>query len=165
VPEPRSRRYALRAAIEVDGELRFATATHHPFEGDGPAEGIELVVEPVTRPPAPGDARWRLSELDGSPVETGPEEGIPFLDFDVEALRVSGSGGCNRLTGSFETTGGELRFGPLATTLMACPEPVMHRETAFLATLARTTGFRLDEEGLALLDGSDLLARFDAVNA
>jgi putative lipoprotein len=166
VPEPRRRRYALRAAIEVDGELRFTTATHHPLEGDGPAEAIELVVEPVlASAPALGDVRWRLAELGESAVEIGQGESVPFLDFDVEELRVSGSGGCNRLTGSFETTGGELRFGPIATTLRACLEPVMHRETAFLAALARTTGFRLDKEGLALLDGSEVVARFGAGDA
>jgi putative lipoprotein len=163
VLEPQGRRYALRAAIEVDGELRFATATRHRFERDGPAEGIELVVEPVTpRPPALGDARWTLSELGGSSVATGPGEGVPFLDFDIEELRVSGSGGCNRLTGSFDAIGRELRFGPLATTLMACPEPVMQREAAFLAALAKTTGVELEDDRLVLLGDDGVLARLDS---
>ena len=43
----------------------------------------------------------------------------PFLVFD-EGGRVSGSGGCNRLAGTYTASGEQLAFGPLATTRMAC---------------------------------------------
>jgi putative lipoprotein len=164
VLDPRGR-HALRASIEVGGELRFATATHHPVEADGPTEGIELLVQQVTpRTPTLGDARWTLAELGGSAVESGPGESIPFLDFDLEELRVSGSGGCNRVTGSFETAGAAMRFGPLATTLMACPEPVMQREAVFLAALAKTTGIVLEGGRLTLLGDEGVLARLESVS-
>jgi len=88
VLDPRGR-HALRASIAVGGELRFATASHHPFETDGPTEGIELLVESAAaRAPSLGDARWSLAELGGSSVEIGPGESLPFLDFDLEELRV-----------------------------------------------------------------------------
>jgi putative lipoprotein len=165
VLDPRGR-HALRASIAVGGELRFATASHHPFETDGPTEGIELLVESAAaRAPSLGDARWSLAELGGSSVEIGPGESLPFLDFDLEELRVSGSGGCNRLTGGFDVTGRELRLGPLAATLMACPEPVMQREAAFLAALAETARFELEGDRLTLLgDDGGVLARLDSVS-
>ena len=73
------------------------------------------------------------------------------LLLDLEESRVAGSGGCNRLTGTFALSETELRFGPLATTLMACLEPVMQRERAFLAALARVTSYQLDGGTLTLL--------------
>ena len=65
--------------------------------------------------------------------------------------RVTGSAGCNRLTGAWTSGGGEaLSIGPLATTRRACPGPpgVMDQETAFLAALARVTTYRLDGDRL-----------------
>jgi putative lipoprotein len=156
--EPRLR-YALRASIEIAGEIRFATRSElRPAE-----DALELVVEPASSgTPSLDGTRWVLVELYGEPVEAG--EGAPYLVFDTEERRVAGSGGCNRLTGTFETAGGELRFGPIATTLMAGPEPVMERESAFLAALAATTGLELQKGELALLGDDGVRARLAAAD-
>ncbi len=53
---------------------------------------------------------------------------------------MSGSTGCNRLTGSYEQDGNSLRFKQMATTKMACPPPVDAMERAFLQVLGATTG-------------------------
>ena len=39
---------------------------------------------------------WTLVELEGEPVEVGPDEQGPSLVLDLEESRVSGSGGDNR---------------------------------------------------------------------
>ena len=117
-------RLALRATIDVEGSLRFATATHHALEAaDGPTH-VKLVVEPVPdgdEPPLAGTT-WELAELGESPVELGSGERAPALVLDPASSRVSGSGGCNRLTGSFELAGGDLRLTP--------PEHLRRRERA-----------------------------------
>ena len=123
-------------------------------------EDIELVVDPVSAPsPQLGDTEWRLVELNGEPVEIA--DGAPVLNLllDLEESRVAGSGGCNRLTGTFALSEGELRFGPLATTLMACLEPVMQRERALLAALARVTSYQLDGRTLTLLSDGEPVVR------
>ena len=102
---------------------------------------------------------WALVELDGEPVEIGPDEIRPSLMLDLEESRASGSSGCNRLTGTFALSEDELRFGPLMTTRMACPEPAMERERAFLAALHRVTSYELDERTLTLLAGDEAIAR------
>jgi heat shock protein HslJ len=102
---------------------------------------------------------WTLVELDGEPVEIGPEEIQPTIVLDLEESRVSGSGGVNRLTGTFALSESELRFGSLATTRMAGPESAMHREQSFLAALERVTSFVLDGGALTLLAGDDAVAR------
>ena len=98
------------------------------------------MVEPVTAPATPLDGtRWVLAELDGETVPPAEDERAPHLVFDAAESRVSGSGGCNLVTGSFELTGDGLWFGPLVSTRMACPEALMRREAAFLRALAAVT--------------------------
>jgi heat shock protein HslJ len=46
-------------------------------------------------------------------------------------MRVAGSGGCNRVMGSFEVDGDQLRFGRMGSTRMSCPDG-MEQERRFL---------------------------------
>ena len=98
-------------------------------------------------------------------MELGDEESAPHLVLDEVSSRLSGSGGCNRLAGSYEVGDEGLRFGPIASTRMACSEAVMERESAFLAALAEVTGHRLDGSALVLLDGDRARARLIAATA
>jgi heat shock protein HslJ len=103
--------------------------------------------------------RWtlvELGELRAEPSESGRD---PHLLLDARERRLSGSGGCNRLLGSYELDGNRLTFGPVATTMMACPEPLMRRERAFLQVLEATTAWRIDGETLELLAGDEVVAR------
>lgn len=63
--------------------------------------------------------------------------------------RVSGSGGCNRLSGSVRISGDTLTFGPLAATRMACSPAVNAQEQTFLTVLG-TPGLRASVQGLRL---------------
>jgi heat shock protein HslJ len=103
--------------------------------------------------------QWTLVELGGAPLAPMEGERPPHLVLDLEESRVTGSGGCNRLAGTFALSADALRFGPLATTRMACPEPAMAREQAFLAALDRVTSYELDERTLTLLAADDVVAR------
>lgn len=114
------------------------------------------------RPPLVG-THWRLVELDGVALEVGEDESAPSLVLDGESSRLSGSGGCNRLAGSYEVGDDGVHFGPIASTRMACSEPVMARESAFLTALAAVTGHRLEESSLVLLDGDRVVARLTTV--
>jgi heat shock protein HslJ len=103
---------------------------------------------------------WTLVELEGAPVEVAESERAPGLALDLEESRVAGSGGVNRITCTFALAEGELRFGPLATTMMAGPEEAMARERAFVGALARATGYRLEGSALSLLADDEIVARF-----
>jgi heat shock protein HslJ len=105
---------------------------------------------------------WTLVELAGAAIDLAGNEAAPYLVLEPEEGRVSGSGGCNRLVGSFELEAGTLRFSQVATTRMACAERVMQHEAAFLAALAATSRFELGEETLVLLDGDDPVALLTA---
>jgi heat shock protein HslJ len=107
---------------------------------------------------------WQLSELGGVGITKVHEGQAAYLYFDDgPPQRVSGSTGCNRLSGSYSLRGSGLTFGPLATTKMACADG-MAQEQAFLAALAATDGWRtVDRQVLELLDErGEVRARFTA---
>jgi heat shock protein HslJ len=83
----------------------------------------------------------------------------PVLRF--EAGRVSGTGGCNRFGGSYESSGEALSFSPLAATRMACEPALMKSEQDFFAMLEQVRGMKLEGDALELRDqGGKTLARF-----
>ena len=74
---------------------------------------------------------WKLVRLGETPVQVAENQREPHLVFARDELRVSGSGGCNRVTGGFELDGEKLKLGPMAGTMMACPAG-MEQEQRFL---------------------------------
>jgi heat shock protein HslJ len=86
-----------------------------------PAAGAEL--EGVT---------WRVVDLPGFDAAAlgaaRQELTLRFADG-----RVAGFAGCNRFSGSYRLDGERLSLGSMAVTRMACPEPAMTLERAFLA--------------------------------
>lgn len=72
---------------------------------------------------------------------------------------VSGSSGCNRYSGPFESDGKTLSFGSLASTrkLCATPERVMEQEASFLKALKVSTTSRVEGDRLELRDAKGSL--------
>jgi heat shock protein HslJ len=88
---------------------------------------------------------WRVASIGDTAVEE--EVTLAFLPDD----RVAGRSGCNRFTGGYTLTGESLRFGPLASTMMACPEPQMALERQFLDTLEQVSLFAIGDDGALVL--------------
>ncbi|MEP6719911.1 MAG: META domain-containing protein [Variovorax sp.] len=98
---------------------------------------------------------WWLTQLNGQPIEAGREpQRDPQVAFDRNSGRVSGSGGCNRLSGAFTRAGSALRIGQLVSTKMACVDPARSGiEAQFLQALQTATAYRLaGPDRLVLLD-------------
>jgi heat shock protein HslJ len=99
---------------------------------------------------------WALVPLNG-PV---PEPAVPLnvqaaqLRFEAEPARVSGSTGCNRLTGGYTVDGGRLSFSAPAATRRACLDEAMETEQAFLAGLDKVRGWRIEGALLLLTDAA-----------
>ena len=111
--------------------------------------------------------RWTLTEAAGQPVTpTGDAHEAHLLFFPPS--RLSGSTGCNRLTGTFELTGtGRMTFSPLATTRMMCAEPTTAQtETRIVQALTTVQTYYMTDAALELRDGtSKTVARFRATPA
>lgn len=109
--------------------------------------------------------RWALTEAAGQPVASPDDARAAHLLF-FPLNRLSGSTGCNRLAGTFELMGEDrVKFSPLATTRMMCPEPAAATETRFLQALAAGQTYRVSDETLELRNGPSVVARFRAAPA
>lgn len=110
-----------------------------------------------------GNTRWRPIRIGDRPVIVSDGRQEPWIELDPRSMRVTGSGGCNRITGRYESGDGGLRFGPLISTKMACVS--METETAFLRALGETRSYRVRGRTLDLLDDRGrLLARLEERN-
>ena len=79
---------------------------------------------------------------------------------------LSGSDGCNQFNTTYVEDGDSLTVDqPGASTMMACEDAVMAQATALMAALAATTTFSVADGQLALSDGSQTLATFDAASS
>jgi heat shock protein HslJ len=101
---------------------------------------------------------WTLRDVAGTPALATPQATIQF----PEAGRVAGNGSCNRFTGSVEISGLNLKFGPLASTRMACMDNgVSDQEAHYLQALGAATRYALENGDLLIYcDGYDKPLRF-----
>jgi len=94
---------------------------------------------------------WQITALGDAALVEPERLSLNFLD----AGRVAGSGGCNRIVGGFSLTGEGLHFGPMASTMMACPDPLMEQERRMLDALEQVMAFDVDTRGHLLLMAED----------
>jgi heat shock protein HslJ len=104
---------------------------------------------------------WKLLEVDGHPVVAMDEQREAHIILLAEEQRLAGSSGCNRIMGTYEVTGDQLRISPLATTMMMCSEDLMRQEQALTAALEAATGYRISGRSLELFEGERIVARFE----
>jgi heat shock protein HslJ len=74
--------------------------------------------------------------------------------------KVSGSGGCNDYSGTYQSSDAALSFGPTATTRKMCaqPERIMEQEQLFLKALGTVATARQDGDRLELRTATGALA-------
>jgi heat shock protein HslJ/uncharacterized protein YraI len=123
------------------------------------------VATSVPQPPASfdlADTSWVMSSVSGDLPLPGT---TVTLQFGGDGT-ASGSDGCNRFSTTYTQDGASLTIKqPMASTMMACPEPVMNQATAFSNALGQTTNFVGDEKQLILRSDSRILATLIAVSA
>lgn len=65
------------------------------------------------------------------------------ITLTIATTGVTGSAGCNTFGGSFEYNANVVTFRDIATTLIACDQPIMDQETAFLNALNTASTFQI----------------------
>jgi copper homeostasis protein (lipoprotein) len=103
---------------------------------------------------------WRATQLEGQPLPTVDPGGQAYLIFE-EGGRVSGADGCNRVAGRYELNRDAIRFGPMASTRVACVDSGgTHRAFGYALTVA--SRWRILGDRLELFDSRGArLARFE----
>lgn len=145
------RSYTLR-----DGHLLLSLADGGTYEfrpeGAAVASGGAAALE---------DTYWKLTRVGGMAVSAASETREPHLVFSSETHRVSGMGGCNRIMGSYEVHGNELKLSQMAGTMMACIDG-MDTEQKFLNALRGVKTWKVTGNELDLADaGGTVVARFE----
>jgi heat shock protein HslJ len=118
---------------------RFYTASRTTLTIYGADGSTLLVFDASPRNPLLGP--WIVDSFASGSSVSAPLEGTQ-LDLTFGLTDVGGSAGCNRFDGTYNTNGNVVRVGRLATTRMACEQPILDQETAFLEAL----------QGVAFLD-------------
>jgi heat shock protein HslJ len=117
--------------------------------------------------PTPTDARfdsagsWQLVEANVA----GPE--VPILDdhpitLTIEGSEISGTAACNSYGGRLTVRDDRLEVEDLGMTAMACEEPAVSAEAAYVSALLAATSIERDGAQL-VLRGPEMVLRFDAL--
>jgi heat shock protein HslJ len=71
--------------------------------------------------------------------------------------QVYGDSGCNRFTGKYTTDGDRISIGPLASTMMACPQRQMDAEATFLTRIQAAVGYTASKKVLKIFAPKDMV--------
>jgi len=115
--------YPARARLETGGTVLTGT-------GGDPADLLTA-------------QEWRVEDIGGMGIIDSSHITLRF----TPDRRLAGRGGCNRYSGGYELTGEGLGIGPLAATMMACPEALMEQERRFFGVLDSVDGFDFGPDG------------------
>jgi heat shock protein HslJ len=127
------------------------------------ALGASLMAAGAVRaadPPPFTDTRWALTEFAG---ETFGAKGNTHVIFRANG-KFAGFAFCNNMFSSYQGEDGKLTIKPIGVTMRACIDPADNdREQAFLKALRTVRAWRVEGDGLALLDDKgSVVARFVA---
>jgi len=107
------------------------------------------------------NTHWKLTRLGQTPLSDSTQQ-EPYLVLEPNQ-QVSGSGGCNRITGTYKLKGNELTFSRMVATMMACMQG-METENKFLKTLGDVTSWKITGHTLHLFDDNkSAIAEFEAI--
>ena len=108
---------------------------------------------------------WKLIELNGNPIAPANESREAHIIFHTENNRFSGSTGCNRMMGSYQTKeDNQIVLSSAATTQMMCIDSqIMEIEVGFLKALEMTDSYSVKNDTLTLSNANTTLARLVVV--
>jgi heat shock protein HslJ len=115
------------------------SSTHNPVLSNAAAS--------FKKPPSLTGTEWLLTDLPGTTVILTSKASFSVL----ENGRAGGNGSCNRFAGAVEINGSTIKFGPIASTRMACgDEALTAEETQFLKFLSAADRFEMRDPFLLL---------------
>jgi len=149
-------RIAERPAMEGDAMVLTVVPEH--FIGGWPGEtcGARGSVSEME------DTYLKLTRLGDHKVPVFDDQQEAHIVLHSDGSRVAGTGGCNRLSSTYEIHGSSISFGVMATTMMACPGG-KDVDLALAAALEKAVSFRRTAHHVELLDADgSTVARFEA---
>ncbi|MCJ8348937.1 YbaY family lipoprotein [Moritella sp.] len=148
-------RYALRARIELDGQLLFTnTQQVDAFANQGLKPSEILVSQVRSEVQNDGqaslvDTQWQLSILGSQAITVEETQQPPHLTFTQGDNKVVGFAGCNRFSGRYDVLASNVNLTKLLTTKKLCFQQ-MNLETQFLTALSETDNYKVIDNTLTL---------------
>ncbi len=106
------------------------------------------------------DMEWRLIEVSSAPFSPMAGEKQPHIMLDPVRKQATGFSGCNNFFGGYKFDGSSLKFGPVGSTRMACPDLETGLESEVFKALDQTRAWKIQDGELFFLSDSLVLARF-----
>jgi len=105
------------------------------------------------------EGSWTLDYIHaaGSTFDELYPDKKPTITFDASSNKVSGNGGCNNFNSNVELKGRNIKFGPIASTRMACQG---NGESLFFQTLEKVNVQSVSGDQLTLIVGDIAKMRF-----
>lgn len=152
--------YTVSARLHSQGRVIFRTTQAYPVLTRGAGTSVELLLQQATGPAPRPDPQvalvgttWTAFEIAGRMLVA---ERAPTLQLTDEG-GVGVFGGCNRFSGRVELGEGTIAFpGPMAGTMMACPEPASKLERDMLSALEATSGYTLSGDLLVFTNAAGM---------
>ena len=153
-------RFSCRRALSIGAAALFALAA---LVGSGCSSGADSGSSTADNSKALEGMTWKATEIVGVTAvltDKGTEVTAAFA-----AGELSGSGGVNRYTATYETQpGDEIKISQPASTMMAGPPAAMAQEQAYFAALTKATQYAVASDSLTLTDdGGAVLVRYAVV--
>jgi heat shock protein HslJ len=134
------RRFALLPLVL----LAFAFAACGGDDGGSGSDG-------GTQDPAALEGEsWILTQMLTAGGQTEIVQTGVSAQFDGSTI--SGNAGCNAYHASYEATGSEISFGPIAATKKICPEDEQSTEDRYLQLLAEIGSFEVSGRSMSMND-------------
>jgi heat shock protein HslJ len=93
---------------------------------------------------------WLLTELNNQAVRQEP-----LITLSFENNQIAGTDGCNRYHGSYTLSADKISINKnIASTMMACPEPISQQAAAYISALMETVSYKIDGQHLLLINAS-----------
>jgi heat shock protein HslJ len=132
-------------ALAVVAIAGCSAASSSPSPSAAPAQPSSA---PAAGGPSPlTGTSWNLATI-------GADAAAPGSSLVLAADVAGGSGGCNTFRASYTADATNLKFGPAASTMMACEDAKMKQESAYLAALGTVATYKVDGTKLTLSDAS-----------
>lgn len=100
---------------------------------------------------------WRLTSLNGESIEAESQGLYPYLIINALDGTATGSGGCNRINGTFLLRGETITFGEFISTKRACP--ILDLEGRFMAAMSGQS-FRVSAGDMLTMTRKDMTLVF-----
>ena len=165
---------AIMRRAETYGRHRIVCGAHHPFDvrsGQvlGTLIGTTLLKTPALQPqldaaraelakaiskPTPlSGTEWVATRINGNAISGNAP--TLTIESDKAGFRATGTGSCNRYTGSVTLGNKEaIQFSHTASTRMVCPGNADQQEAAYFKALQSVTAYHLNNGSLILLDAA-----------